>query len=240
MLMRNLGVSPFNALLNFVYPPICTYCETRLQDKERLFCTNCLQSAQPVNSNSVEELTAIKVWGSTPLKKIKSLWCFDDFVQTVIHELKYNRKMSLAKRLGVDLANAVLQDEDYAGADLLIPVPLHKSKQRERGFNQSLLLAKSIAQNTKIPVGNKIINRVQKTKVQAKLNATQRMKNVNEAFMVADVDRIKNKSVILIDDVCTTGATLFACSDVLRRAGCSQVIALTLAKALDFAQDSEV
>lgn len=236
----NIGVSFFNALLNFVYPPICIYCETRLQGEEKLFCANCWQKVEPVESNSLEELTAVKVWDSLPLEKVKSLWWFDDFIQTVVHEMKYNRKLSLAKKLGADLADSILHDSDYASADLLIPVPLHKSKQRERGFNQSLLLAKSIAQNTGIPVNNKIIKRVQKTQAQAKLNAAQRMNNVNNAFEVIDVDRIKNKKVILIDDVCTTGATLFACSDVLLSSGCSHVFAVTVAKAPDFEHSSEV
>lgn len=240
MPLYNWGVSFFNALLNFIYPPICICCEARLQNEEKLFCTNCWQKVEPVESNNPDELTALKVWGSLPLEKVKSLWWFDDFIQNVIHEMKYNRKLSLAKKLGVDLADSILRDSDFASADLLIPVPLHKYKQRERGFNQSLLLAKSIAQNTGLAVGDKVLKRVQKTQVQAKLNAEQRMKNVDTAFEVVDGNRVKNKKVILIDDVCTTGATLFACANVLLNAGCDQVFAVTVAKARDFEHSSEV
>jgi ComF family protein len=236
----NFGFSFLNALLNFIYPAVCAYCNTRLQAEEKLFCTKCWRSVQIVESSTPEELTAVKVWGSLPLEKIKSLWWFDDFVQALIHEMKYNRKLSLTKKLGVDLARIILQDGDFANADLLIPVPLHKSKQRERGYNQSLLLAKSIARHTKIPIENKIIKRIQKTRTQAKLNAEQRMQNVSSAFEVTDVAGVNNKKVILIDDVCTTGATLFACADVLLTAGCSRVLAVTVAKAPGFEQAASV
>jgi ComF family protein len=116
-------------------------------------------------------------------------------------------------------------------ADALVPVPLHRARERQRGYNQSRLLAREMSASLDWPVVEALA-RLRNTPAQVGLNRAQRLANVRDAFCVTDAS-VAGRRVLLIDDVCTTGATLGACSQALRRAGARSVWALTLARAVD-------
>ena len=115
-------------------------------------------------------------------------------------------------------------------ADVLVPVPLHFSRVKERGYNQSELLANELGKLLGLPINNSTLQRIRKTKSQMRLGAEERHKNVIGAFACAD-KQLVNQKVLLIDDVCTTGSTLDACAAALKQAGVITVWGLTLAKA---------
>ncbi|MFN8593927.1 MAG: phosphoribosyltransferase family protein [Thermomicrobiales bacterium] len=117
------------------------------------------------------------------------------------------------------------------GFDLLVPVPLHRSRLKERGFNQALVIAGELERTLLIPVAD-CLARTRRTNAQAQLAAHERSSNVADAFAVIDPDAVRGAAVLLIDDVVTTGATLGACADVLRQAGARAVSAATLAREL--------
>jgi ComF family protein len=158
------------------------------------------------------------------------VWEFNDAVQAIIHELKYQGKKALAQPLGEEMAKAAAQDAEYAAAGTILPVPLHKTKFRERGYNQSLLLSAVVSEILNIPVETEVLKRVRYTKSQSRLNSAERDKNMQGAFQVVKPDLIQNNVTIVVDDVLTTGSTLRACARVLMEAGAAKVLALTAAK----------
>ena len=118
------------------------------------------------------------------------------------------------------------QNPEFFEADLLVPVPIHKSRLRERGFNQALLLARDLGRMAAVPHAE-ILARKLKTKSQTSLGRKDRLENIKDAFICIDKRAVKGKAIILIDDVCTTTATLEECARTLRKAGAREVLALT-------------
>lgn len=130
------------------------------------------------------------------------------------------------------MAAVAMADQDIARSDLIIPVPMHRVRLRERGLNQSLLLAHEVASEMQLPVLDKVLIRARFTKQQATLARKKRKKNVAGAFRVIDAEPLTGKRILLIDDVTTTGATLEECAQTLTDAGAMAVCCLTAAVAL--------
>ena len=224
-------VSVARGLLDFVYPPYCVLCEERLAPDDALVCKRCwdglprlTRGLKPGAHFSREEE---KIYFATSL----AVWQYDNQVEQIIHLMKYDRKKSLAKRLGAAMGEVLLGNEPYARAACLVPVPLHKAKLRERGYNQSLLLCEEISAATRLPIVENTLQRIRYTKPQATLGAEERIKNVDQAFAVKQKERIAGRVCILVDDVVTTGCTVNACARELRGAGASEVLVLTAARA---------
>ncbi|MBI3754617.1 MAG: ComF family protein [Deltaproteobacteria bacterium] len=146
-----------------------------------------------------------------------------------IHRFKYNGKTSLAKPLG-----RIMTDEFLANNyDLIVPVPLHKTRLTERGFNQSLFLAREIAAIYNLPIDYLNLKRIRPTDPQINLRGADRIANVRGAFAVEKAAVFKDKKILLIDDVYTTGATVTECSNILKKAGAKAVSILTLARVVN-------
>jgi ComF family protein len=148
----------------------------------------------------------------------------------VLQRLKYGRDITYGAVLGRYLCTHLPMTIDH---DLIVPVPLHQRRLRWRGFNQSALLARTLAAHTGRQVELRALARVRATPPQVGLGERQRRRNVARAFGVREPDRLRDRRVLLIDDVMTTGATVNECARVLRRAGAAQVDVVVLARALD-------
>ncbi|TKJ29216.1 MAG: amidophosphoribosyltransferase [Chloroflexi bacterium B3_Chlor] len=148
-------------------------------------------------------------------------------LRTAIHRFKYSNTRPLAAPLG-RLASEYLT-HNHLPADVIVPVPLHPQRLRERGYNQATLVANEIHKALDIPLMENVLIRVKSTIPQVGLNALERRENVEGAFRCTD-SGLKGRSVLLVDDVCTTGATLEACSIALRQAGLRLVWGLVLAR----------
>jgi ComF family protein len=153
---------------------------------------------------------------------------FEGVLRDAIHHLKYRGRAVLAKTLGSLMATYWMQHP--IDCDIVMPVPLHASRLRERGYNQAALLAREMAQQIGLVVDEHTLIRERATSPQVELNAKQREENVRAAFCCTGSGPV-SKQVLLIDDVCTTGATLQACATALYQAGALKVRALTLARA---------
>lgn len=231
--MYSFGLAPFKffvkTLLDLIYPPYCLICQQRLQDHEEAVCATCWLQLPRLAQHS--QSLRHPLFNEIHFEQFLSVWQFEESFQQIIHLLKYQNFSKLARQMGSFMAEACLAQPEYKQADLLLPVPLHISRKRERGYNQSALLCRQIAEQTGIPVSTKVLKRVQNTKTQTRLNAEKRARNVKSAFKVTKPDLVNGKSIILVDDVVTTGATLNACAGELQLAGAKKVLLLTAAKA---------
>jgi len=159
---------------------------------------------------------------------IRSPFCFDGVMRQAIHQLKYKNLKALSPHLAGLLAEYL--DANPMPGDIIIPVPLHPAKLRERGYNQSELLAQELSKIVKLPVLGKGLVRSKNTPPQVKAkNVEERRENVTGAF-TCQVSTVKGKAVILIDDVCTSGATMEACAAALKNHDVASVWGLTLAR----------
>jgi ComF family protein len=149
-------------------------------------------------------------------------------MREAIHRLKYSNSQDLAAPLG-EMMVSYWREAPFP-ADVIVPVPLHTRRLRERGYNQAALLARELGKGVGLPVLERALIRVRYTSPQVDLNAEERKENVQGAFH-CPTDRVAGKSVLLVDDVYTTGATLEACSLALKQRGVLTVWALTLARA---------
>lgn len=154
----------------------------------------------------------------------RSVGAYEGSLRDIVHALKYDRRPSLARHLARRMQGAGA--EVLSGAHIVVPVPLHPSRQRARGFNQARQLAKHLG----LPVADVLV-RTRKTASQADLPASKRRANVRGAFVVRGAN-LDGLTVVLVDDVSTTGATLNACAAALLDAGAKEVRALTAAKAV--------
>jgi len=210
---------------------VCARCLKQPQPlSAEFFCVSCrtpFQNAFPLDSEGRCALCR----GS--LRGFDAAYCFGAYegvLRELIHLYKYGRVRSLARPLGALLASALPRDERF---DAVVAVPLHWRRQWQRGFNQSELLARTIARRSGIPVV-KALKRVRATAVQAGLSNTGRRRNVTAAFEcrrgVRWSRRVAGKRLLLIDDVMTTGSTAAACALALKRAGAARVGLLTIAR----------
>lgn len=220
-----------NALLNFLYPPFCVLCKVRLFSAERMICEDCWQSLPRLSSQEHTHHAGLAGCEAS-FDHILSVWQYSERIQQLIQEFKYSKTKILARPIGVAMAACVFEHPEYLTADLIVPVPLHKTRFRERGFNQSSLLAEIVAQKLAIPVAANVLTRIRNTRQQAQLNAAEREENVQGAFALRNEEVLKDRTVILVDDVFTTGATLRLCAQCLKNGDPQKILALTAARTL--------
>jgi len=220
----------FSSLLDLVFPPRCVSCRTLGQR----ICDPCAGGISWIDQNLCG-LCGLPMEGEKPhacidpvgLGFIRSAAVFSGSARKALHALKYYSDRSLAEQL-VRRAHPHWNPPSW-DFDALMPVPLGRQRQRMRGYNQSLLLAEALSRLVEIPVDSKSLTRIRETQSQVGLSIQARKQNTADAFLACGVRRRK---VLLVDDVCTTGATLQSCADALVRAGSSRVGALTIARAV--------
>ncbi len=241
---RNLLKQAGNALLDFVYPPVCLVCRAEMETG--CLCEVCSRGFKPVLPPFCDRcgvpiaadqiVCAACVMSAPPFAWTHALGRYDDTLMHAIHRLKYERKTALARPLGLLLASSIgsctrLVSEEYPAFDCMVPVPLHPSRLRQRGFNQSELLAKVIAQEHGWQLDTRNLKRVRFTRQQATITAySERLANILGAFQTSEPLAFQGKSVLLIDDVLTTLGTVRECARVLRNAGAKRVCVAALAR----------
>jgi ComF family protein len=207
-----------DSLLAVVFAPPCAACGAPLdRPTEGPVCAGCWKAIPPMT-------TAFLVEGAS---MCRAAGAYAGSLSAIVHALKYQRRASLARPLAGLIERRCA--DGLAGADIVVPVPLHASRVRERGFNQAALLAASLS----LPCVD-ALERIRATASQTDLTARERRTNVRGAFALRENAgrSIEGKCVVLVDDVATTGATLSECAKVLGRAGALDVRAVTAARAL--------
>lgn len=219
------------SLFDFFLPRICASCNTKLLLNERTICNNCLDNLELAKEQRLNNEFERKFKNENIISDFTSLYVFktDSEIQNIIHSFKYNQQYQIGNFLGDQIVNHLSKTIKSWDADLIIPIPLHNLRKAERGFNQSETIAKSIGRNLAIAVNTGIIKRKRFTKTQTKLTLEERKKNISEAFSMKRKNIVKNKNIILVDDVITTGATISECGELLLDNGAKKIHALSAA-----------
>lgn len=163
------------------------------------------------------------------LDAVRSVGLYRGWIETAVHQLKYGQESARSVHLGLFLARAI---EDLGSIDLLAPVPLHRRRLSERGYNQSALLAEAVVHSTGIASLPDVFRRTVDTPHQTRLSAQERRRNLAGAFEVLRVDQVAGRRVLIVDDVYTTGSTAAEFAAVLRRSGATWVGVATIGRAM--------
>jgi len=215
----------WKAFLDFIYPPFCLLCDARLDTDQHLICEPCWKSFAGFRSGIKLERYNLATYGRVYFKNVYIVYTYTEKSLELIHLFKYYNKMSLARRIGRDMTRMVTALNLESFIDVIIPIPLHGIRRRERGYNQSTLLAREISRKTSIPMYDNIVKRIINNPSQTGLSYTERVSNVKGIFSIQRGGELQGKRVLLIDDVVTTGLTINECSKVLIGAGADEVIA---------------
>jgi ComF family protein len=216
----------FRNIIEFIFPPFCITCEERLEPDDVWACRSCWNSLRRVKGavrDGVIELDFID--------EIRAGAYYDQKLQTLIHHFKYSRALGLAEGFSDILTVTIAGLPDWLTADLLVPVPLHKVKYRERAYNQSEEIAKALSRKISISCRTDVLLRGVNTVSQTQMaDAKERVKNMTDVFAIKESEAVTGKKVILIDDLITTGSTANACARVLKEHGAKTVYVLTVGR----------
>jgi len=231
--------------LDLIYPARCELCGAQLGNREKYVCAGCggklpLISTphcsicyRPLRTRGDKD----RICGSCRLNskrvvdKVVALYEYRDGARDLIHEYKYDKYQFLSSFFAEELLRQVNKSELLKGADWIVSIPLHWTRKRWRGFNQAEKIARYISKKTSVPLlPAKFFKRIRKTTPQVTLNAEHRKKNIKGAFKLREKIKFENSSVVLVDDVLTTGATSNECARIFKKAGAEKVNLLVLAR----------
>lgn len=205
-------------LLNLFFPKVCLACQNYLTDNELHVCTQCRHQLPLTNfhfdtSNAVHKM----MYGRIKLDQATALLHFSKkgIVQQLMHNLKYRNHEIVGQFLGEWLGEELKNAETYKTIDVVVPVPLHKSKQRQRGYNQVDKFGKALAKALQADYNSHTLIKSSATKTQVFKDRLKRSSNTDSNFTISEKDTLKHKHILLVDDIITTGATIESCANAL-------------------------
>ena len=219
-------------ILDFISPRLCVVCGHRLSPTERSLCGVCLfhLPRTDFHQKPLDNPMAQLFWGLAPIEKAAALFYYHPHSETaqLVYRLKYNNRPDIGEDMGRVMACELQATDFFSDIDVLLPVPLASKRLRQRGYNQSEQLAIGISDITHLPIVSKVLRRKHFQQSQTTLNRWQRQENVTDTFQLKEEHLLQGKHVLLIDDICTTGATLIACANVLKTIEGIRISVLTL------------
>jgi ComF family protein len=214
----NIEVSFFNDILSLLFPRVCHACGDHLVQNEQLICTACYIAIPKTGFHMQRENYVEKLfWGRCRIEKAAA-WAYytrNGRMTRLIYRFKYNGIREIGSELGRVYGIALCESGFMDDIDMLIPVPLHRKKEKSRGFNQSRVLADSIGEVSGKPVNCAGLIRLTRTDTQTVRSRIERWRNVEGIFAPGCVAELENKHILLVDDVITTGSTIDACTTAL-------------------------
>lgn len=211
-------------ILEIVFPPCCLICGKLNQN---IWCEECKKQILSELNCKIE----LKTDRETYFSKHIYFFLYKNKIRELILNYKFNDKSYLSEIF----SEIIIKNKKICGIlkkyDIIIPVPIHKKRKKQRGYNQSELIAKQVAKKLdKLKLENKIIEKTKNNIAQSSLNRQQREENVQNVYKIANKDKIKGKKIIIFDDIYTTGNTVNAISKILKENGAKEIIILTIAK----------
>lgn len=220
--------------VSLFYPNYCLGCSNALYKGEEILCTRCIREL-PKTGYTKDPMNPVmlRLAGRLPLKFGLAFLKFrkTGLVQHLLHQLKYNNHPEVGVRLGKLFGRELAESGKKSEIDLIVPVPLHASRKRKRGYNQSAKFAEGLSYAMDIPWNESVSSRVVRTTTQTRKSKVERWENVKDVFAIERPEEIHGQRILLVDDVMTTGATLEACGKQLLQAGCIELSVACLAEA---------
>ena len=218
-------------------PKLCLGCQFEERPSKHILCFECelelplTQHWEIINNGFTD-----RIMGRFPFVTAGSYVFFTPggMVQNLIHELKYNRRHEVGIQLGKAFGRKLNRSLHYQNIDAIIPVPLTRERQSSRGYNQSEVLAKGLEKEMKVPVYPTVLERLKSKSSQTKMGREERLKNIIQSFRLANREAIRDRHILLVDDVMTTGATLDACCQCLLGGNPASIRLATLAMAVNY------
>ncbi len=223
----------FNNLLDFLYPRTCEVCGRLLTEGEELLCTYCFMDLPRTGFHRYRDNpVAALFWGRARVEYASSFIYFEkgSRYQELFHRLKYQGRKDIGIELG-RLFGRELGDSPFANSDIIVPVPLHPKKEKKRGYNQSEMIARGLGLSLKMDINSHDLIRAVDSGSQTRHGRYERFLNMEGIFQVREASSFMDLSLILVDDVVTTGSTLEACCVPLLNSGAREIMVLTLAMA---------
>ncbi len=216
--MSTLLKNIFDSTLHLFYPHTCTGCGSDLLEDDQLLCLKCIHQLPHTNFANIKNNPIEKYfWGRIPLTAAYSQFYFSKefLIQHLIHQLKYKGNTQIGFYLGEMMGKTLLSSSRFNDVDALVPLPLYPDKEHKRGYNQATVICNGMSSIMNIPVLNGAVTRQHATETQTRKHRTERWENVKSSFKVVNEKELKDKHLLLVDDVVTTGATLEACGSAI-------------------------
>ncbi len=217
-------------IADLLLPRACPVCGKVLSAHERYVCSGCMLDLPRTllhehQFNTMEQLFA----GKTPIERATGYFFYekDNRYAGILHSIKYYNNPKLGQWLAAKFATELLQSGFFDGIDMIIPIPLHRSKLALRGYNQSEYIARGISEATGIPVATDIVKAVKPHATQTRKGIYERYLNTRGIFGISHPERLEGKHILIVDDVVTTGATIMSCAELLN----SSIHSITLSAA---------
>jgi len=223
-----------NDLFCLFFPELCAACGINLFNNENIICTNCIYHLPRTNFHiDPQNKMARQLWGRFKFEQAIAFVYFQkgSRVQNMMHELKYNKKPDVGIRMGELYALQLSRTEVWDKPDMIIPIPLHPKRFKQRGYNQSEQISKGLSSILNLPISTHNLVREENTQSQTKKSRFARYENLKDAFIMTNPSELFHKHILLVDDVMTTGATMEACSIELLKIEGVKVSVCTLAYA---------
>lgn len=236
----------FTAITELLFPSLCLSCgRVLLERRGHPFCSDCYSGIRFITAplcpscgipfpaeGSPDHTCSGCLLKEQTISSARSLGVYESILHDIIHSFKYGGNLTLGERLSRLMADHEYPSFRIRDYSLIIPVPLHPRRLRQRGFNQSIILARELAKRHGIAMDFRSLRRIIDTDSQTGLKNEERRSNIKNAFNIRDPERIRGRNVLLVDDVYTTGSTLGECARALLKGGAETVGALTLARAI--------
>ena len=209
----------WKSILDLIAPRACVMCGGRLEVEEKFICRSCHDELPRTHyeRKPYDNKMAQLFWGLMPVERAVAWFYYAPNTKTsqTIYDLKYHDQPDIGISMGQLMSREIKESGFFEGIDIIVPVPLAKERQKERGYNQSTMIARGISRETGIPIEERAVSRLHFKESQTHLDRWERLKNVEQQFVAQSPTLWAGKHILLVDDVTTTGATIIACANAL-------------------------
>ncbi len=227
----------FSDFFYLIYPEVCLNCGKHLSVSEECICLECLYKLPLTNFHEEKNNYLEQIFNEKCKIENATSYVFfskKSIIQKLIHKLKYNGKKEIGLIIGKQMGLYLFNSKNFFCIDLIIPIPLHKKREKTRGYNQSEWIGKGISKSMNKKMNINSVVRSVNTETQTKKNKEEREKNVKGIFKIKNAKELENKHILLIDDVITTGSTMIECVNTISKLKNTKISIATIAVAVKF------